>query len=600
MSISHILTQRLDSLRKLFAVHGIDAYIIPHCDAHQSEYIAACDERVACISGFDGSAGTCVVTMKAALLWTDGRYFNQAQKQLNSEWTLMKDRVPGTPKISDWLATQNLKAVGFDPRLMSIGSQKDLSAKVPLVPVNDNLVDAVWTIKPPQSAGPIREQLEVHAGESVESKLDRLRREMSKEGADNVIISALDEVAWLFNLRGSDIPYNPVFFSYAVITQADASLFVNPSSLTTDAVAAMKAAHVRTLAYTEFFNYLEKLHGSFWFDADSTSAATLSALGSAVRVEKTLPIQLWKACKNDAEVDGSRAAHVRDGLAKTKWLHWLQREIEQGREHTEVTVSDELERFRKKGKDFRGLSFPSISGSGPNAAVIHYHAHEGSCSRVDPQKIYLIDSGAQYSDGTTDVTRTVHFAARPSDREMEAFTRVLKGVISISRAVFPEGTTGPALDALGRQHLWSAGMDFRHGIGHGVGSFLCVHEGPQGICQAIFNGGRGTAIKTALKKGMLLSNEPGYYEDGQFGIRIENVMVVKETDINDVMNPGKKMLGFETLTQIPIQKKMIKKDLLSQDEIAWLNEYHSKIYSLHYSHLSPEEKAWLQSETSPI
>ena len=599
--MAHIVKQRLESLRKLFPGHGIDAYIIPHCDAHQSEYIAAYDERVACISGFDGSAGTCIVTATAALLWTDGRYFSQAQKQLTSDWTLMKDRVPGTPKISEWLASQNLKAVGFDPRLMSVGTHKDLASKISLVPVAENLVDKVWQNKPPHSAGPIREQLEVHSGESIESKLDRLRREMSKEGADFVLLSALDEVAWLFNLRGGDIPYNPVFFSYAVISQSDASIFLNPSSLTPEAVSALKLAHVQARAYTDFFNFLEsKVHGSIWLDAESTSAATQSALPSGERVEKTLPVQLWKACKNDAEVDGSRAAHVRDGLAKTRWLYWLQREIEMGHEHTEVTVADELEKFRKRGKEFRGLSFPSISGSGANAAIIHYHAQQGACSRVDPMKIYLIDSGAQYSDGTTDVTRTVHFAVKPSERERDAFTRVLKGVISISTAIFPEGTTGPALDALGRQHLWKAGMDFRHGIGHGVGSFLCVHEGPQGIGQAVFNGGRGTAIKTALKKGMLLSNEPGYYEDGQFGIRIENVMVVKETDVKDVLNPGKNMLGFETLTQIPIQKKLIKTDMLTQDEKDWLNQYHAKIYSLHQAHLSPEEKLWLHSETSPI
>ena len=608
--------------------NGISAYVVPHSDAHASEYLAPTDERIAFISGFDGSAGTAVVTLDEALLWTDGRYFNQATTQLGKDWKLMKDRVPGVPKVVEWLASKTPNGtngtsprssfqtpslltsqykVGFDPRLVSIAWAKELTDKIGTENINPlavNLIDQIWASdKPRPSSAPVDVHPLKFAGESIEVKILRLQGELKKQEISMFIVSALDEVAWLFNLRGSDIPYNPVFFGFGIVRGGlgtPAVLFTDVKKLTPAALAQLEQANVILQAYEDFESFVasETKSGKTAFDPESTSYATQQAIVSKKR-EIASPIQLQKACKNDAEVTGTRSAHLRDGLAKTRWLYWLESMMRGSHPERfdEVTLADELAEFRSQQPLFKGLSFPSISSFGANAAVIHYHAQPGNCARADPSKIYLIDSGAQYEDGTTDVTRTVHFG-HPTEREKDAYTRVLKGVIAIASAIFPEGTTGPALDVLGRQFLWQVGMDFRHGIGHGVGAYLCVHEGPQSIGQAFWSG-RGSALKTPLKKGMLLSDEPGFYEDGSFGIRIENVMVVVEKDTNEFLT-GKKMLGFDTLTLIPIQKRLIKGELLSQTDKDWLNRYHAAVYAAHHEHLSQEEREWLREQCAVI
>ena len=605
-----IMTRRLAELRKLMAEHNVMAYIVPHQDAHNSEYISATDERIAFIANFDGSAGTCVVTDKSAFLWTDGRYFNQATQQLPAEWGLMKDRLPGTVKISDFLVQLGPgAAVGVDPLLTSVATYTDLSAKVTLKSIETNLVDAVWgSEQPVRSLAPVKELAMEFVGQSRTDKLRTIREEMVKEGATVTLVCALDEVAWTLNLRGSDIDYNPMFFAYLSIEAGSKTvLFIDSLKVSEDIQTSLTEDDIEIRPYDAFTAYVKILPDDattkVWIDPDSANLAVYQAIPSkAGKVEKTLPIVLLKACKNKTEVDGARSCHIKDGAAETKWLCWLATEVMPNPSvwvhHTEVTLAEKLEDFRKEIKNFQGLSFGSISSFGANAAIIHYHARAASCAPADPTKIYLIDSGAQYLEGTTDVTRTVHFGT-PTAREKDAFTRVLKGVIQLTKTKFPPGTTGPALDVIARHALWQNGLDYRHGTGHGVGSFLNVHEGPCGISPPLFSA-RSQALKTALKPGMILSNEPGYYEDGNFGIRIENLMTVVESDTTFVLNKEQKMLTFETLTVIPIQRQLIDVDLLTEEELRWLNEYHETVLEKVTPFLNEKEAEWLKIETAPI
>lgn len=599
------MSRRLSDLRKLMADHSLGAYVVPHQDPHNSEYLAASDERVAFLSGFDGSAGTCVVTPTKALLWTDGRYFNQALQQLSSEWTLMKDRVEGTPKISDFLLDQNA-SVGIDPLLTSVATHTEwVGKKIALKPLSVNLVDKVWgSEKPGASLTPIRELALEFTGQSRLAKLGTIREEMKKESADLMLVCSLDEVAWLTNLRGCDIDYNPLFMSYLSVGLETAVLFVEEGKVSADLKMALLEDKMEVRPYTQFLEFIGTQSGSkVWIDPDTANLAVLQAISGGEKVEKSLPIGLLKSCKNPVEIAGARACHIRDGAAETKWLCWLSTVVmndpEVWKHHTEVTLADKLEDYRKEMDRFEGLSFPSISSFGPNAAIIHYHARPGTCASADPDQIFLIDSGAQYLDGTTDVTRTVHFGGTPTPHQKDAFTRVLKGVIQLTLVKFPPGTVGPALDVLARQALWQNGLDFRHGTGHGVGSYLCVHEGPQGISPPMFSA-RSTALKTALKPGMILSNEPGYYEDGNFGIRIENLMTVVESDVVFSLNKGQKMLTFDTLTMIPIQRGLIEVDLMTDQELGWLNEYHAAVLRNLTPFMTKPELEWLVQETAPL
>lgn len=604
-----IMSKRLADLRRVMSEQNIFAYIIPHQDAHNSEYISAADERIAFISNFDGSAGTCIVTPERALLWTDGRYFNQATQQLSNEWTLMKDRLPGTPKISDWLSMECVNhAVGIDPLLTSVATYNELvGKKLDLKLIEENLIDSVWGHDQPfRSVLPVRDHPVEFAGESRVEKFSRVRAEMEKEKVSHLIMTTLDDIAWTLNLRGTDIDYNPLFFSYCLIEAEKVVLFINPEKVPDEIKSGLESEGVEMRPYDDFIEYIRSnmTAGSrVWIDIDNANLGVYQAISTDVeKVERSLPTAILKACKNSVEVEGFRQSHIQDGAAEIKWLHWLNTEImndpEKYQHHTEVTLADKLEDFRKEMKNFLGLSFGSISSFGPNAAIIHYHARPSNCAPADPNQIYLIDSGGQYMDGTTDVTRTVHFG-EPSAREKDAFTRVLKGVIALTKVKFPQGTIGPALDVLARHALWQNGLDFRHGTGHGVGSCLCVHEGPQGISPPMFSA-RSTSLKTPLKVGMVLSNEPGYYEDGNFGIRIENLMVVVESETEFALNKEQKMLTFETLTMIPIQKSLIDTEILSDEEIAWINEYHAKILEKTGHLLNKDQLEWLQEQCDPI
>ncbi|KAF7323583.1 RNA helicase [Mycena kentingensis (nom. inval.)] len=588
-------TERLAALRKFLAQEKVNAFVVPSEDQHSSEYLAACDERRAFISGFNGSAGCAVVTEKEAYLFTDGRYFLQAEQQLDKNWTLMRRGQTGVPTWQDFLS-KNLDAssrIGIDPTLISATDAETITkALAPksssLVSLGINPVDSVWSSeRPARPKSRIVPLATAYSGESHASKLARLREELAKREpkADAMVVSMLDEVAWLFNLRGADIAYNPVFFAYAVVTMDKATLFVDPAQLDADARAAL-GEEVLVRDYASFFGALKELSGLKVLLGDNCSLAVAEALGSADNyVLAPSPIAVMKAIKNDTELEGFRQSHIRDGAALARYFAWLEEQLLKGVVLNESQAADQLEAYRKELDRFVGLSFPTISSTGPNGAIIHYCPDANDCATVKLDqvsmvfhglpytyllpKIYLCDSGAQFLDGTTDVTRTWHFG-EPTAEEKRAFTRVLQGHIAIDTAIFPTGTTGYLLDPFARKFLWQDGLDYRHGTGHGVGHYLNVHEGPHGI------GVRINYNATALKPGMTVSNEPGYYADGRFGIRIENVVLVRSVATPNNFD-DKGFLGFEHVTMCPIQTKLIERELISEEERKWVNAYHEEV-----------------------
>ncbi|KAL7918499.1 X-prolyl aminopeptidase [Trichoderma austrokoningii] len=612
-------THRLAQLRALMKDHNVQIYVVPSEDSHSSEYIASCDARREFISGFTGSAGCAVITETAAALATDGRYFNQATQQLDENWTLLKQGLQDVPTWQEWAAEQSAggKTVAVDSTLVTGSVAKKLAEKIrksggsDLVPLDVNLVDKVWADSRPASPQQgIRVLSEKFAGKSVQSKLADLQAELEKKRSPGVFISMLDEVAWLFNLRGNDIPYNPVFFSYAVITPKGAALYVDESKLDEECRAHLAKYAVAVKPYETFFRDAEQLHQQFIASAEKEgdapagsflmsnkgSWALKRALGGDAAVEEIRsPVGDAKAVKNETEMEGMRACHIRDGAALIQYFAWLEDQlINQKVVLDEVQAADKLEELRSQKEHFVGLSFPTISSTGANAAVIHYGPERGNCATIDPNTIYLCDSGAQYLDGTTDTTRTLHFG-QPSEAEREAYTLVLKGNIALDVAIFPKGTTGFALDSLARQHLWKAGLDYRHGTGHGVGSFLNVHEGPIGI------GTRIQYTEVPLAPGNVISNEPGYYEDGNFGIRIENIVMVKEVETKHAFG-DKPFLGFEHATMVPYCRSLINESMLTEDEKAWLNASNAEILEKTKGYFEGDAitTAWVERETRRI
>ncbi|XP_058832676.1 xaa-Pro aminopeptidase ApepP isoform X2 [Topomyia yanbarensis] len=587
---------------------SINAYIIPSDDAHQSEYLAKRDERRAFISGFDGSAGTAVVTEKEALLWTDGRYYQQAGKQLDSNWTLMRDGQPSTPTIDAWLAKmlQPGCKVGVDANLISTRAWNPLqtslkSAGCSLLPISPNLVDLVWNDQPAAPQNPAIPLALEYTGQSVAKKLEIIREKMVDKRASVLVVSALDEIAWFLNLRGSDIDYNPVFFSYALITLDDLYFFVDDSKLSPAVSDHFRANEVQPKIhpYGDVQQVLKSLAESsanrVWISLGSSYALT-ALIPEEKRLHEITPINLMKAVKNEVEAAGMRQCHIRDGLALCQYFAWLERCIKEGRPVDEISGADQLEKFRSQQDKFMGLSFTTISASGPNGSVIHYHPLPETNRPITNQEMYLCDSGAQFLDGTTDVTRTVHFGT-PTQQEITAFTHVLKGKIALGEAIFPRKVKGQFLDTIARKALWDVGLDYGHGTGHGIGHFLNVHEGPMGI------GIRLMPDDPGLEENMFLSNEPGYYKEGQFGIRIEDIMQVVSTNIGDNFD-GRGALTFNTITMCPIQTKLIDVRLLTDKERNSLNSYHQTVWET----LSPllrkandaETLAWLEREVQPI
>ncbi|KAF2731241.1 putative Xaa-Pro aminopeptidase P [Polyplosphaeria fusca] len=607
-------TDRLAELRKLMKEHAVDVYMVPSEDSHQSEYIAPCDGRREFICGFSGSAGYAVITQEKAALATDGRYFNQAEKQLDDNWELLKQGLQDVPTIQDWTADQvdNGKAVGVDPRVVTAADARKLAEKIKkkggeYKPISENLVDLVWGQKrPAQPTEPVIVHPNEFAGKSFDEKLEELRKELEKKKSPGFVVSMLDEIAWLYNLRGNDIPYNPVFFSYAVVTPTTATLYIDEKKLD-QAVKDHLGDKVAIKPYDAIFKDIETLSANSaqtngetdekpkFLTSTRASWALNQALGGKDRVEEVRsPIADAKAIKNDVELEGMRQCHIRDGAALIEYFAWLEDQlINKNATVDEVDGAEKLELLRSKKEKFKGLSFDTISSTGPNAAVIHYKPEKGICSVIDPKQIYLCDSGAQYQDGTTDTTRTLHFG-EPTELERKAYTLVLKGNIALERARFPKGTTGFALDALARQFLWAEGLDFRHGTGHGVGSFLNVHEGPIGI------GTRVQYSEVSLSIGNVVSDEPGYYEDDKFGIRIENMIMVKKIETNHQFG-DKPYLGFERVTMVPHCRNLVDRNLLTADEVKFLNEYHKEVFEKTSGYFENDglTMEWLKRETAP-
>ncbi|MCJ1318355.1 hypothetical protein MMC15_003683 [Xylographa vitiligo] len=616
-------TDRLQQLRHLMKENKFDIYIVPSEDSHQSEYIAPCDARRAHICGFTGSAGTAVVTLEKAALATDGRYFNQASKQLDTNWLLLKQGLEDVPTWQEWTAEQSEggKVVGVDSTVITAPDARKLAEKIKkkgggkLVGVETNLVDQVWGKERPTRPN---EQVKVldaqFSGKKFQEKLEDLRKELEKKKSAGLIVSMLDEIAWLYNLRGNDIPYNPVFFSYAIITPTTATIYVDSSKLSPEVHNHLgDTVHVRP--YSAIFDDVKAMGKSvetetttngdskaevpkrkFMISTKASWALSLILGGEDKVDELRSPIGDAKAIKNNTELEGMRQCHIRDGAALSEYFAWLEEElVVKGTKLDEVEAADKLEQIRSKHDNFVGLSFDTISSTGANAAVIHYKPEPGNCSTIDPKAIYLCDSGAQYLDGTTDTTRTLHFG-KPTELERKAYTLVLKGVIALETVVFPKGTNGLALDTLARQFLWTEGLDYRHGTGHGVGSYLNVHEGPIGV------GTRVQYTEVALSAGNVISDEPGYYEDGNFGIRIENIIMAREVKTTHSFGE-KPWLGFEHVTMVPMCRKLIDEKYLTPKEVTWLNNYHVEVLEKTKSYFEGRDERtmkWLERETKPI
>ncbi len=588
---------RLADLRAVLRRRNLDGFIVPRGDEHQGEYVPPRAQRLAWLTGFTGSAGHAVVAAERAAVFVDGRYTLQVQAEVSRDLYEYMHLVDDP--LVDWAAGALPQGgrFGYDPWLHTVGwvektRQQFERAGLTLVPCADNPVDAVWADQPPPPLAPVEAQSVAFAGVTPADKRARIAGDLAGAGIGAVVLTQPDSIAWLLNLRGADVPCTPLPLSFAILKDDGAvDLFIDRRKLA-PGVEAHLGNQVAVRPPEDLGDALDALGRSgrkVMADPASTSAWIFDRLHQAgARIERDPdPCALPKACKNEAELNGTRAAHARDGAALVRFLHWLSEEAPKGTV-TEIAAAERLLDFRKANDRFRGLSFETISGAGPNGAIVHYRVSEATDRRLEPGSLFLLDSGAQYRDGTTDVTRTIAIGA-PSPEMKERFTLVLKGHIAVSTARFPRGTTGSQLDALARLPLWSVGLDYDHGTGHGVGSYLSVHEGPQRISKV--------PNTVALQPGMILSNEPGYYKTGAYGIRIENLIVVQPLDLPMAERP---MLGFEVLTLAPIDRNLIEPTLLTQEEIAWLNAYHARVREALEPQLSPPVAEWLRQATSPI
>jgi Xaa-Pro aminopeptidase len=579
---------RVAVLRAEMARQGLDGFIVPRQDEFQGEYVAAYAERLRWLTGFAGSWGMAIILADEAAIFVDGRYTIQVQHEVDTR--LITPRHLNDEPPQDWIA-EKLKPgqkLGFDPWLTTADQAARFAAAAEkagatLVPVARNLVDAVWTDQPTRPANPVTVQPTQFAGIRVEEKLANLAADLKKRGADAVVLTLPDSVAWAFNIRGSDVPHTPVVLANALITKdATATLFIDAAKLPEDVKAHL--ANVASIAPPAALeSELKKLGDSkacVLIDPSWAPDGVRRALVSAKILNGADPCILPKARKNHAEREGARAAHRRDGAAMSRFLRWLEAEAPKGK-LTEIAVVEKLEAFRRETGELKDVSFDSIAGAGPHAAIPHYHVSAQSNLPLELNRIFLIDSGGQYVDGTTDITRTVIVGTPTADMK-DRFTRVLKGMISLSMARFPKGTVGSQLDVLARAALWNAGLDFDHGTGHGVGSFLSVHEGPARI---------NKSDRVPLEPGMILSNEPGYYRQGEYGIRIENLVLI--TEPQEIPGGERPMMAFETLTLCPIDRRLIDVALLSPAEHEWLNAYHARVLKEVAPLLSGDDAAWL-------
>lgn len=585
--------EKLALLREEMSKHNIDAFIVYSADPHMSEYLPNEWKERSWLTGFTGSAGFVVVMKEKAGLWTDGRYFTQAPIELEgSGIDLFKDGIEGTPNYIDWIISESEVGAKVAVNALATSHANWEELKTKLEKNNRHLIDLplledVWTDRGEVSKNPIFVHPLKFAGESVESKLQRIREEIKKESATAHIISSLDDVAWTLNLRGSDVECNPVFLGYLLITLDEAKLFVDIEKLTDEAKSAMKSANVTLMSYETFLPELSLLKDEKVMVAPNSNQSIFEALKlQNDLIVRPAPGHLMKAIKNETELEGFRKVMVRDGVAMVKFLHWLTHNV--GKEDmTEFTIGEKLEQFRAEGENFVGTSFTSIIGYKENGAIMHYSADKETAKTVEKDRSILVDSGGQYLEGTTDITRTFPLG-EVSDEFKKNSTLVLKGLIQLSKVKFPKGTAGVHLDAFARLALWKEGKDYNHGTGHGVGSFMNVHEGPQNI--------RKDLNPIQLLPGMVVSNEPGYYVEGEYGIRHENLIAVKEWKKTE----WNQFYEFETLTICPFFKNSIVKEMLTHDEVEWINEYHKFCEEKLSPHLSGEVKEWFLEMVSPL
>jgi len=587
---------RLALLRAELARRGVHGFLVPRADEHQGEYVPKRAQRLAWLTGFTGSAGLAAVLPAAAAIFVDGRYTLQARAEVDA--SLYVQRHLMEEPAAEWIAA-TLKPgeiLAYDPRLHTLGEVERCRAAAEkaggsLKPLADNPLDAVWQDQPPAPLGPVLPHELRFAGESAEKKRQTLADRLAADGIDAAVLTAPDSIAWLLNIRGGDVPHTPLPLSFAILGRdGTVDLFIDRRKLMPEVLPHLGNG-VRLAPPDAFGAGLRRLGAAgrrVQVDPASAAASVFDALveaGAAIH-RAADPCQLPKACKNSVELEGTRRAHRRDGAALTRFLAWLGVAARSGT-LAEIAASDALERFRREGDNFRDLSFPTISGAGSNGAIVHYRASAKTERRLESGTLYLVDSGAQYLDGTTDVTRTVAIGT-PSPEMRDRFTRVLKGHIALATCRFPKGTTGSQLDALARRSLWEIGLDYDHGTGHGVGSYLAVHEGPQRIAKA--------ANTQPLLPGMIVSDEPGYYKTGAYGIRIENLVVV-----TPLAAPGEReVFGFETLTLAPIDRSLVERDLLDAGEIAWLDAYHARVRAEITPLVDPPTAHWLAEATRPL
>lgn len=590
------INQRLESLREVMRREHLSAFIFPSTDAHQSEYVADHWQGRTWISGFNGSAGTAVVTMKSAALWTDSRYFLAAEEQLKgTEFQLMKLKIEGTPTISEWLA-QELQGenaeVGLDGMVNSYHETMGLIADLRksggiTVRTNFDPLGLIWTDRPAIPANPVEIQPMEFAGESVASKISRIRTALRQRHADGMLISALDDIAWALNLRGTDVHCVPVFVSYLLISSQQVSLYVDSAKINDEVKAYLTENGISLYPYNKVAEGLERYSEyNILLDGDETSYFLWKTVKCQEIIAGNSPVPAMKAQKNDREIAGFRQAMLRDGVAMVKFLRWLKPAVEAGGQ-TEISIDRKLTSLRAEQHLFRDISFDTIAGYQAHGAIVHYEATPETDVALKPEGLILIDSGAQYQDGTTDITRTI--ALGPVTEEMKhVYTLVLKGHIQLELAKFPDGASGTQLDALARECMWREGYNYLHGTGHGVGSYLSVHEGPHQI--------RMEWKPTPLRAGMTVTNEPGLYLSGKFGVRIENTLLIKDYQTTEFG----KFLQMESLTLCPIDLIPVDFSMLQPEEIEWLDTYHRDVFEKLSPYLEGEDLEWLKEATRPV
>lgn len=591
------MNNKLAALRQKLREQNLDGFLVPHTDEHQSEYTPSYAKRISWLTGFKGSAGLVAISLNQAAIFVDGRYTLQVRDQVDMK--IYQQMKLHQDQAYDWYL-ENLKkgdVVGYDPWLHDKGwvkrTKEKLAAKgIKLTAVEKNPIDDIWSDRP----SPSRDEAHVHrdrySGEKSSFKRKRIAALLKEKKAAALVLTSLDSIAWLFNIRGSDVECTPLVLAFAILYKSGkADLFIDLGKITPE-VSKHLGKSVRIFPKDEFSDMLREIGqggNKVIIDPKRTHAAIfeIAKNAGAEITPADDPCQMDKACKNDVELNGTRAAHIRDAVAVSRFLCWLDTHGPSGKVD-ELDAVNKLYSFREEVDLFQGNSFDTISGAGPNGAIVHYNVKEATPKMLDDNMLYLVDSGGQYLDGTTDVTRTVAFGA-PTEEQKDKFTRVLKGHIALAQARFPEGRTGGHLDTLARKPLWDVGLDYDHGTGHGVGSFLGVHEGPQNISPLGF--------KVALKPGMILSNEPGFYKAGEYGIRIENLIIVRNSEFEE---EERAMLTFETITLVPIDRRLINAYMMTAAEITWLNIYHAKVREKISPLLKGEEKEWLMTATESI